>query len=159
MIWNPSEIEMRGMSSDRKVVVNKTTLLNKLRENLARHLEDYNDAVEGYKEEAYTKLQAAKEKAQEKLEKAYSRTVNEIENFDPETASDVIVFCESIRFDLVAPKEFSDAYEQAIQMLEWEEREEVELSTYEFRCFVMDKWDWQQEFATSNARYLAAKGK
>ena len=152
---------MRQMNSDRKVIVNRERLLKMLRANLANHLDDYTDAVddytdavEGYKEEAVAKLQVGMEKAKEKITKAYYRTLSEIENFDPSQASDVIVFCEAVRCDLVAPKNFSDAYEQAIEMLEWEERDEVELSSYEFRCFVMDKWDWQDEFVASNARYF-----
>lgn len=158
MIWNPAErTEMRQLSSDRKIVVNKAELLAKLRDNLIQHLEDYADAVEGYKEEAKIKLQAGMQKAQEKIQKAYSRTLNEIENYDPESAQDVVVFCDSIRFDLVAPKNFAEAYEQAIEMLEWESRQEVELSSYEFRCYVMDKWDWMDEFVASNTRYLAMK--
>jgi hypothetical protein len=145
---------MRSLNSERKVVVKKTRLLNALRKNLEKHINDYLEAVAGYKEEAKVKLEAEKEKAIEKLSRAYTKTLGEIDNFDPEKSTDVIVFCDSIRFDLVAPKNFSDAYQQAIEMLEWEERDEVELTTYEFRCFVMDKWDWMEDFIKSNSRYL-----
>lgn len=145
------------MSSDRKTVVNKELLLSKLRDNFVKHMSDYNEAVAGYKEEALTKLDVGLEKAKKNIQSAFDRAVLEIQDFDPEGARDYISFCEAITFNLVAPKKFSDAYEQAISMLEWEERKEIELSSYEFRCFVMDKWDWQEEFTTSNIRYLKKK--
>lgn len=148
---------MRKINSDRKILVRKEALLETLQTNLHNHITDYTDAVDGYKEEAKTRLGVAKSKAEDKLKQAYARTLHEIENFDPETASDVVVFCESIRFDLVAPKNFSEAYQQAIEMFKWEERDEIELTSHEFRCFVMDKWDWQGEFLASNSRYLAMK--
>lgn len=146
---------MRQMSStNRTTVVDKKMLIDRLEANLDAHLKEYQEAVDGYKQEAKVKLQCGMEKAQEKIRRAYERTLLEIENFDPEQMSDVLVFCEAIRFDLVAPKNYADAYEQAIEMLKWEQRQEVELTAQEFRCFIMNKWDWMEDFVSSSARYF-----
>lgn len=140
--------------SDRTTTVNRLDLLKKLKNNREDHLKEYNEALEGYLEEAKVKIEQQKEKALQEVEKAYNRVNHELDNFDPEKAQDTIVFCNSISFHLVAPKNFVEAYDQAIEMMEWETNDTVELSTTEFRSFIMNKWDWMESFKMSSARYL-----
>jgi hypothetical protein len=150
--------DMRNMGSEeRKTTVETAKLLVTLKENRKQHLEEYNEAVEGYLETAREKLDEEFKKAKGKLQNAFDRTTEELDRFDPSTASDTIVFCEGISFKLVSPRNYVDAYDQAIQMMEWETRKEVELNTTEFRCFVMNKWDWMEEFKMSTSLYNSRK--
>ena len=138
----------------RNVEVNRDQLLNTLYENRQNHINIYNKTVEGYIEDATAKLDEEYEKAKIKLEETYKRTKFELENFDPEEAKDTIVFCEPISFTLTAPKTYERDYNQAISMLEWENREDVELTADEFRYFVMDEWDWSQAFTVTSGCYI-----
>lgn len=145
---------MRNMTStERTTLVDTKTLIEKLKINRANHIKEYNEAVEGYLETAREKLNEQYEKAKQEVEKAFSRTREEIVRFDPEKAEDTIVFCRAIQFSLTAPRNFIDAYDQAIEMMEWETREKVELNSTEFRCFIMNKWDWMEEFQSVSAMY------
>jgi hypothetical protein len=58
------------------------------------------------------------------------------------------------RLKTVVPLRFADSYEQAIQMLEWEVGDEVELDTHEFQQYVMDDWNWGQSFRAANSAYV-----
>ena len=147
------DIRDMGSNNERTTVVDVGDLKEKLAENRAAHLKEYNEAVEGYLEAARAKLEDQHKKAQVELQKAYDRTTEELKRYDPEKAQDTIVFCGSIQFKLIAPRNYVDAYDQAIEMMEWETREKVELNTTEFRCFVMNKWDWMQEFKTVSEMY------
>jgi hypothetical protein len=148
--------QMREMreGTERTTVVKTAQLLETLKKNRADHLREYEKAVSGYLSEARRRLEGEFEKAQVELQKAFRRTQQELEIFDPKKTTDTIVFCRGISFTLTAPRNFVDAYDQAIQMMEWETREEVELSVTEFRCFVMNKWDWMEDFKMSTIDYL-----
>lgn len=147
---------MRDMGSDseRTTVVDTAKLLETLKSNRDAHLQEYKEAVSGYLEEARGRLEEEFANAQHQLERAFDRTKSELQQFDPTKASDTIVFCKGISFALTAPRSYVDAYDQAIQMMEWETRKEVELNATEFRCFVMNKWDWMDEFKKSTINYL-----
>jgi hypothetical protein len=55
---------------------------------------------------------------------------------------------------LTQPMDMTDEYDQAIAMLEMSVDKEVEISSSEFACFVLDKWHWKSQFATSNRGYV-----
>lgn len=143
-----------GSDNERTTVVQTSRLLETLKANRAAHVKEYKEAVEGYLDEARGRLEEEFVNAQRQLEKAFERTKHELEMFDPTKASDTIIFCKGISFTLTAPRNYVDAYDQAIQMMEWETREQVELNATEFRCFVMNKWDWMEEFKMSTTNYL-----
>jgi hypothetical protein len=146
--------DIRNMSSsERTTVVSTAELLKTLKENRESHIAEYKEAVEGYLVTAREKLVEQHEAAKAEVEKAFVRTKEELERFDPEKAQDTIVFCKSIQFTLTAPRNFVDAYDQAIEMMTWETRDKVELNTTEFRCFIMNKWDWMEEFKNVSGLY------
>lgn len=147
------DIRNMASSSERTTVVNTKDLLETLKKNRENHIKEYDEAVEGYLETAREKLGEQHNNAKNEVEKAFLRTKEELSRFDPDKAQDTIVFCRAITFTLTAPKNFVDAYDQAIQMMTWETRETVELNTTEFRCFVMNKWDWMEEFKTVSEMY------
>lgn len=147
--------EIRNMASntERTTVVKTHELLKTLKKNRENHVNEYKEAVDGYLEAAREKITEQYNKAKAEVEKAFQRTIEELSRFNPEKAQDTIVFCRQIQFELVAPRNFVDAYDQAIEMMQWETRETVELNTTEFRCFIMNKWDWMEEFKFVSERY------
>lgn len=47
-------------------------------------------------------------------------------------------------------------YNKAIRKLELETRSEIELNDYEFDRFVMDKWEWKNDFLRNATMYKSA---
>ncbi len=79
-----------------------------------------------------------------------------LERFDPEDPpSSQMVVLNQIAFHLEVPRDHTKSYDVAIQMAEWEVGETVELTQGQFQCFVMDDWDWKDEFAHLNKRYTS----
>lgn len=143
---------------ERKVVVSRKELIEALESNLKSHVATYKAAVAGYADMAMARLEEAVIKARENLDKNFKRAKAEIEGFD-EFGDDKkhrqyfeLVRAETL--DLPVPQNYSDAYEAAIAMAEWDTRETLELTFAEFNCFVRDKWDWKEDFVTVNSMYL-----
>jgi hypothetical protein len=98
-----------------EVTVSKEKLLSTLRENKAKHVEIYTDAVEGVRVE-YRKL----------LEK-------EIKKLDDNKTVKAYV-----QIDM--PTSHEEQYQDVIEMLEMSVDDEVTLSKHEFANYVQDKW-------------------
>lgn len=141
--------------SERTSLVNVPDLLATIRENREKHIQEYKEAVEGYVFEARKTLVSQHEKALKKIATAYDLASRSLDKYDPEKADDTIVLCNSISFNLVAPRCYVDAYDQAIEMLEWDQRDQIELTAKEFRCFVMDRWDWMDDFRNVAISYTS----
>jgi len=107
-------------------------LLDTLRTNLKLHVDDYTEAVIGYQKAALAA----------------------IDNKRGELETDALTV---LHFDLTPPRTYEKAYKQVIRMLEMETRDEIELNSSQFGCFVMDDWEWKEEFSVSNTRYKAFK--
>lgn len=60
----------------------------------------------------------------------------------------------SLGFSLPEPQDYTNEYDMAIQQLEWEIADTVELDQNMFRQLVLNEWSWSQHFAASNAAYL-----
>lgn len=56
-------------------------------------------------------------------------------------------------FSLPEPEDHTADFDTAIQMLEWDTGDEVELSFGEFQQYVQNEWRWQQSFAANTASY------
>ena len=140
--------------SERTVTVNRLELLKTLRENKEKHQKEYQESVLGYKELAQEKLKEEAEKATRRIANNLEILFKRIEQFDPENPLDNdVVLLQGVHFSLQVPQDHSNAYEVAIQMAEWETKEEIELTQSQFQCFVMDEWDWMRDFKVLNARY------
>jgi hypothetical protein len=113
------------------VVVQKDRLKTKLEENRAAHHAIFEEALAGYKKEAI------------KLLKQHLKRVEE---------GSVKV----VHVVLPVPSDHTDDYDRAIASLEWTVFDEVELSKRDFDQFVLDAWDWKDEFLTSNSLYAAS---
>ena len=62
----------------------------------------------------------------------------------------------NLHIRLPEPRDMTDTYDRALQMLEMETREEIELSEQEFQQFVQDDWSWKREFVSTASTYGVA---
>jgi hypothetical protein len=58
-------------------------------------------------------------------------------------------------FELPKPEDHTEDYDNAIAMLEWDQREKIELDQMDFRAYVLDKWHWERSFAANTMSYSA----
>lgn len=145
----------RQDQKNRIVNVQRTQLLDKLRTNKEKHLAEYAEALAGYKELATEKLKKAYENAKGSLEKNLERGLKKISEFDPENDrySDYLTLIDSEVVELPVPKNYSEEYDAAIDMVFWDTREVLELTHAEFTCFVRDRWDWTSDFIGTTSIY------
>ena len=62
----------------------------------------------------------------------------------------------NLYIDLVQPQDYTDSYNEVIEMLEFEINDEIELTQSEFRQYVKDDWGWKGNFSEG---YTANTGK
>lgn len=114
----------------KEVKVNKSELLTTLRANLTEHQSIFEEALDGYKKKVIEILER-------KL--ADARAGKRI----PEHIS------------IPMPVNQSHEYKRTIRMLEMSVEDTVTLTAQEFDMYVMDRWQWKQNFLTSNSAYSA----
>jgi hypothetical protein len=56
-------------------------------------------------------------------------------------------------FSLPVPENHVEDFDTAIQMLEWETEDYVELSHRDFRRYVQNQWEWERSFAANTMSY------
>ena len=117
----------------KSVNVSKTELLNVLRENKAKHIEEYTSAMTVYRTDVIEKLEQLLAAAKIEAEK-------ETPKFDT-------------RVDLAEPATFVESYDTAIRMLEMSTDSIIELSQQEFSQYVEDKWSWGTMFKATTSFY------
>jgi len=118
---------MRALGN-RTIKVKKEQLISQIKENKAKHIEEYEKAVVAYKEEAL-----------KQLEKLTSKVNDGGLN---------------IKLDLITPVNNSDNYEKIIEMFEWEVEDKVELTQSEFKEYVQDEFDFAIRAKMSNTAYF-----
>lgn len=114
---------------NRTIKVNKEKLIEKIKENKAKHIADYKKAVVAYKEEALKQLAKLTEKA----------NAGELK----------------LTLQLITPINNSENYDKIIDMFMWEVEEIVELEQQEFNEYVQDETEFAKIAKLSNASYLA----
>lgn len=142
---------------NRIVRVNRTKLIETLRTNRTKHVEHFNKAMAGYKDAASKKIEEAFDGLADRLAKRREEITDKIKSFTPETAdefSDSLTILNGIHVNLKVPVSCADAYDAAIDMADFDTREELELSGAEFQCFCRDVWDWSDEFSSTSALYV-----
>jgi hypothetical protein len=122
---------MEGRVQMRDVKVRRSELLEKVTANRQKHIEEYDEAVAGYKAAAL----AAIERGVTKLR----QQVTDLE------AGEVLRLV-AVSFDLAVPENHAKDYDQVIAMLEMSVDEELSIRSDEFACYVMDDWDWKDHF-------------
>lgn len=129
---------LKGKVQMRTVKVKRDELLSKVRANREKHIQEYKDACDGYKDEAL----AAVKQGFTSLEKR----IQQLE------AGEVIALA-AVSFNLNVPQSHEQSYNQVIAMLEMSVDEVLEIQSDEFACYVMDDWDWRQSFEATKMRY------
>ena len=115
----------------KKVQAKRDDLLKALRENLVKHEQDYTEMSVAYQKLAVKSLE----------ERLYALAKNPVAD---------------LNFDLSPPTNYAKAYKQAITMLEYEQREVIELDASEFQCLVMDDWSWKASHEHSKLAFERA---
>ena len=113
--------------------INKAKLLEILRENKAKHVEVFEEAMRGWRQHA---LEALAER--EKLLRSGRLP-------------------KAITISLPAPENHAKDYDRVIGMLELHLGETFTLPEQEYSWYVDDNWDWKRRWTTSNSGYAAGK--
>jgi hypothetical protein len=123
---------------DREVKVRRDELLSVLHQNRERHIQEYEAACVGYRDVALRRIEEGFQEARD--------VVNRLKE-----GQTVAV---GFRISLSVPVSFEKAYDQIIRMMEMSVDTEIVLTASQFACFVMDDWEWKEEWASSNAQYI-----
>lgn len=123
----------------KEVKIHKKDLLKKIKENRRKHIEEYNAAVEGYKEEA---LKEVKE--------GLKRLERQIKNLE----KGEMLHLASIHFNLPVPENHEKEYDQAIEMLNMSVDDVLTLTYNEFAQYVLDRWEWIERAKFVNSSYI-----
>lgn len=122
----------------RKVKVNKDELLVALKENREKHIREYQESVDGYKDMAIEEINRAMNRLKQRVE---------------ELRAGEVMRLHAVGFDLEVPKNHQKDYDQVIKMVEMSVENELELSSDEFACYVMDDWEWKPDFERTSMSY------
>lgn len=109
------------------VKINKDKLLEILRENKEKHVNEYKEALKDFK-------------------LAVIKICNE--NME-------IVEAGKLELKPMPPKPatYESLYANAIRMLELSVDDVIEITEHDFRKLVQDEWEWKQVFSTMNSTY------
>lgn len=58
--------------------------------------------------------------------------------------------------DLPEPKDYTDEFDKAIAMVEWQVGDTIELSERDFQRYVLNQWEWAGAFAATTSTYLGS---
>lgn len=112
-----------------KVTVSKAELRAAVEGNLRRHLELFEEAIEGYRRQQLDQLERdiATLRAGKALRGYY----------------------------LPIPEDHTRDYERILKMLTMHVPEAIEVSQDDFAKYVMDDWEWRRQFLGTSANYSA----
>ncbi len=118
-----------------KVKVRCEKLLNVLRHNRKKHLEDYEQALSIWRDKLLYELQS-------------KMSVMAVDSWKENN------FNEITRIISQPPVKFVDEYDKAIRALEFVDKNtEIELTLEEVERYVNDSWHWKERFFASLATY------
>lgn len=143
----------------RTVEVNRLKLIETLEANRTKHVQDYEEAMAGYKAVLLSKIDEAFDDAKKQLETKYEKTKSRVSAFtDADIAKqrDSFTLIDDITVEMKVPRSYAKEYDAAIDMAKWDVRETLELTHAEFTCFVRDQWDWKSGFEAVSMLYKAA---
>ncbi len=112
----------------RTILVNKQELIKKIKENKAKHIIEFEKAVEAYRAEAGKQLATLSEELK----------IGKI----------------GIKLNLTTPENKSEEYDKLIEMFNWEVKDEVELQQGEFNEYILDESSFARQARLSNAFYV-----
>lgn len=112
----------------KEIKVVKTLLLDILKKNRDAHRKIFEEAQEGYRSQAIKLFEA--ELVRAKAGKRFQ-----------------------VSFSLVQPSDQTKDYDRVIGMLEMDTEHDVLLSEKDYQSYVLDDWQWKQNFLFSNSSY------
>ena len=133
----------------RTVEVDRLRLIEKLKENREKHIQEFEQAMAGFKENVREKIEEEFAKAAKKLERAQTEKLALLEDTPKEEIAGVfgrVCLLDNLYLNLEAPRNYSKEYDAAIGIAEWEVAETMKLTHAEFTCFILDEWDWKSQF-------------
>lgn len=119
---------MRTNPDARTIKVDKQKLIDKIKENKANHIKEYEAAVIAFKAEAAKKIK----ELSDSLEKG---------SFD------------KLKLSMTVPENRSAEYDKLVTQFEWEIEKEVELSQGEFNEYIHDETPFARQAKLSNSFY------
>lgn len=114
-----------------KVTVSKGILLSKVRQNREKHVTEFVETMEGYRQMVIDELDGALSCAHEEEDVDFA---------------DLFKLARK-------PESHEKDYDRAIAMLEMSTDGEITLTKREFDQLVMDEWDWKADFSLTGALY------
>lgn len=111
------------------VQIKREALLEVLKANRKQHRETFDKAITGFEAQAIETLNNALKAARKGVR-------------------------QSVRVHLEMPNDQTKDYDRKIQMFEMDVRDVLELTESEFACYVMDDWQWKDQFTRTTSQYL-----
>ncbi len=112
------------------VKIKVTDLLKHLKANKQKHIQDYDEAMVGYRKAIIEELRGKSIVACQHLDVSHT-------------------------LKTVRPTSFVKSYDEIISMLEWTTDKEIELDRGEFTMYVDDDWSWKGNFLAATSIYKA----
>ncbi len=132
---------VQGFVPMRDVKVKREELLHTIRENSQKHIDDYEAAIKGYKKMALTKVKETTD-----------RITKQVESLEEGEMLRTVGYM----INLTVPENHAKDYDQVIKMLEMCVEAVVVVGSQEFACYVMDDWDWKEDFRETTRMYGAS---
>jgi len=122
-------------------------LLERIRENRDRHVEQYEEAWKGYLIEVHEQL--------EKVVKDARAEAKRWDGFEGEPGK--MPENPRLHFNVAAqpPQSHEDEYNRVIDMLEFTTQQEIMLTPEDFNQYVRDEWQWSRMFNETASSYSA----
>lgn len=143
----------------REVKVNRLDLLEKIRTNREKHILEYKEAVANYKRLAINEIARRTKSAKMEITETAGLVIAKVERMTKDDIQqgpgDVITLLKTIQFNLRVPISHEKDYNQVISMLEMSVDEQLSVRSDEFACYVMDDWEWKQDFMQMSSSYKA----
>lgn len=150
-----------------EVMMKKSELINALVKNKAKHDVVLATAISGYWELAKQRLADSKKQFKssvsdyvEKYNTEHAKMEKLIKNKESlPNALGVGSLYADVSFALVYPQDHSRDYDRAIRMMEASIYDDVKLSVSEFDAYVMNNWEWKNNFVNTNSAYITKNAK
>lgn len=140
----------------RKTKVRRIEVLERVKANKEKHVAEYREAFVTYQEEMKDLVTQRKKDIEVALNAALGKVL--VANVDKDKPVYMPHMGHLLSFtELAPPVSHEKDYEQVIQMLQMEVEDTVDLESDQFACFVMDDWDWKEEFRNTTEFYNSRK--
>lgn len=141
------------------IEVDKEELLSHLKTNKTKHIAEYNQAVEDYKDVVKSALDELYQKTLDSLQNNKDKINEKISSYTKESTNmpHSMKLCEYTSLDMEVPHNYSDSYDEAIDIISWDKRSTIPLAFSNFKKYVRDEWDWTHDFTNMVSGYSLAK--